>query len=122
MSYSDESGSSDFPNISFDSNISVEQIGSKSNVVHLPVDIPKSKRTKKKPKDTSQCGSLKSEFATELCANVEQLNISYNSNDSVELIDFQTEKNTQNQGIYNFIYNFSTGNNVMSKSRYFFFS
>lgn len=104
VSYSDEFGSieylcdeksQDFPNVSFDSNISIQHIGCKSDIVHhLPVDIPSKKQIIEK-----LCGSQKNKIPAEQRTKIEHLDISYSSNDSIELYDLQKENRTQSPGI-----------------------
>lgn len=96
-----ESGSSDyvcaensliFPNVSFDSNIFVE-IDYKSKSIHTP----DGKAMRKKDN-----ASERSEFFSEPCRGLERLDISIDSNNSIELFDFTKENGVQNPGKFKF--------------------
>lgn len=80
--------STDFPNVSFGSNFSFEQFDCKLDVIsHFPVEIPSKNPTLK---SESQKGEISAD-------RTEQLNISYDSNDSIQLYDLQRKNAKQTQ-------------------------
>lgn len=88
MSYTDDSsnqGSSDLPNVSYDSNLSVELIDSQTDTVQrASVSITCRQSAKENIID-----SQKTEFPSEPRTKIDQLNISYDSNSSVEIHDVE---------------------------------
>lgn len=76
--------STDFPNVSFGSNFSFEHFDCKLDVIsHIPSKNP-----------TLKSESQKSEISAD---RTEQLNISYDSNDSIQLYDLQRKNAKQTQ-------------------------
>lgn len=77
----------DFPNISFDSNISVEHINRKSYInQHVSAE-------------TQIIGPEKSEISVHSSTKIEKFNISFDSDDSIELLDLDKENCVKNSGI-----------------------
>lgn len=87
--------SQNLPNISFDANLSIKFIDCKSDTVkHAPVEV-----THRTPSVKDATGSQKSECSAERCKQIEQLNISYDSNDSIEFHDIGKVNAVHNPGI-----------------------